>query len=108
MGCGVFTPELRRRMVLWGAEKWRLARKNEVWDMATIGRVLDKDFEDGIMNRADEMQREAQTNIDDAKEYMYDTNEEVEAMIREHPKSFVLGAFIGGVALGTIFSRGSK
>ena len=76
--------------------------------MAKSGRVLDKDFEDGITNRAGEMQREAQVNIDNAKEYLNAKNDDVETMIREHPKSFVLGAFIGGVALGTIFSRGSK
>lgn len=94
------------------------------------GRILDKDFEDGIAGRAGEIQKDvakgagefqrdvtkgavefqrgAQKNIDAAQKYAYDTNYEVEAVIREHPKAFVLGSFIGGVALGTLLSRGNK
>jgi hypothetical protein len=69
------------------------------------GRILDKDFEDGIRNRAGEFQRDAQSNITSAQNYAYKKNDEVEAMIKEHPKSFVLGSFIGGFALGTLLSR---
>ena len=76
--------------------------------MAKNQRILDKDFEDGITNRAGEMQRGAQVNIDNAQKYLNARNDDVEEMIREHPKSFVLGAFIGGIALGTMFNRGSK
>ena len=83
------------------------------------GRILDKDFEDGITNRAgeiqrgisgraDELQKEAQGDITMAQKYAYKKNDEVEAMIKEHPKAFVLGSFIGGVALGTLLAKGSK
>jgi|GEM_PF-2723409 len=79
-------------------------------------RILDKDFEDGIANRAgefrkgvsdrmDEIQKEAQGNINMAQKYAYRKNDEVEAMIKEHPKAFVLGSFIGGVALGTLLAK---
>ena len=70
------------------------------------GRVLDKDFEDGIRNRANELQGDAQDGITKAQNYAYRRNDEIEAMIKEHPKSFVLGSFIGGLALGTLFARG--
>ena len=80
------------------------------------GRILDKDFEEGITNRAgefqkgitgrmDEIQKEAQNDITMAQKYAYEKNDEVEALIREHPKSYVAGAFIGGVALGALLSR---
>ncbi len=83
------------------------------------GRILDKDFEAGFSNRAKELQRDAQdgitraqkeiqTDITKAQEYAYEKNDEIETMIKEHPKAFVLGSFIGGGALGTLLSRGSK
>jgi len=72
------------------------------------GRILDKDFEEGITGRASELQREAQSGITKAQGYAYKRNDEVEAMIKEHPKAFVLGSFIGGVALGTLLAKGSK
>jgi len=72
------------------------------------GRILDKDFEDGITGRAGELQREAQGDINKVQKYAYKKNDEVEAMIKEHPKAFVLGSFIGGYALGTLLSRGNK
>ena len=91
--------------------------------MTKGGRILDKDFEEGITNRASdfrkeaqdeitrragELQREAQSDINKAQKYAYKKNDEVEAMISDHPKAFVLGSFIGGFALGTLFSRGNK
>lgn len=72
------------------------------------GRILDKDFEDGITNRAGELQREAQADINRAQKFAYQKNDEVEAVIREHPKAFVLGSFIGGVALGALITKGNK
>ena len=72
------------------------------------GRVLDKDFEAGITGRVDELSKEAQDGIGKAQKYAYNRNDEVEAMIKEHPKAFVLGSFIGGVALGTLLAKGSK
>jgi len=80
-------------------------------------RILDKDFENGIVRGAEEFrrdtqkgmkefQRDAQTGIDGAQKYTHQKNDEVEALIREHPKSYVLGSFIGGVLLGTLLSRG--
>ena len=84
---------------------------------------MDKNFEEGITNRASEFQKEAQgeitrragelqrgaqSDINKAQKYAYRKNEEVEAMINEHPKAFVLGSFISGFALGTLFSRGNK
>jgi len=72
------------------------------------GRILDKDFEDGIRNRANELQREAQDDITMAQKYAYGKNDEVETMIKEHPKAFVLGSFVGGVALGTLLSKKSE
>ena len=82
-------------------------------------RILDKDFEKGITNRAGGLQREAQRDITTARKeaqegitraqnYAYEKNNEVEAMIKEHPKSFVLGSFIGGVALGALLARGNR
>ncbi|MFA5246876.1 MAG: hypothetical protein WC408_03225, partial [Candidatus Micrarchaeia archaeon] len=68
-------------------------------------RILDKDFEAGITDKADEIQAElrsdirkaqkiVQEDINKAQKYVYEKNDEVEAMIREHPKSFVLGSFL--------------
>ena len=87
--------------------------------MAKNGRVLDKDFEDGITGRASELkaeardaitmaQKEARHDITMAQDYAYKRNDEIEAMIKEHPKAFVLGSFIGGVALGTLLARGNR
>ena len=87
--------------------------------MNKSGRILDKDFEAGITNRASELrkeardaitaaQKEASRDMRVAQEYAYEKNDEVEAMIREHPKAFVLGSFIGGVALGALLVRGNK
>lgn len=72
------------------------------------GRILDKDFEEGITDRAGEFQKDAQDGITQVQDYAYRKNDEFAAMVNEHPKSFVLGAFIGGVALGTLLSRGNK
>ena len=82
-------------------------------------RILDKDFEKGITNRAKEIrkeaqqditmaQKEAQRDINMAQKYAYEKNNEVEAMIKEHPKAFVLGSFIGGMALGALLARGNR
>ena len=71
-------------------------------------RILDKDFEKGITNRASEIRKEAQRDITMAQKYAYEKNNEVEAMIKEHPKAFVLGSFIGGVALGALLARGNR
>ena len=72
------------------------------------GHILNKEFENGIAGRMVEIQKDMQGNIDKAQDYVYEKNDDVEAMIKEHPKSFVVGAFVGGVALGTLLSRGSK
>ncbi|MDO8554797.1 MAG: hypothetical protein Q7S22_08360 [Candidatus Micrarchaeota archaeon] len=72
------------------------------------GRILDKGFEEGITNKAGEFQKEVQDDINKAQKYAYRKNDEFGAMVNEHPKSFVLGAFLGGVALGTLLSKGSK
>ena len=83
------------------------------------GRVLDKDFEKGITNRAGEFRKEirgdilkaqkmAQDDINKAQKYAYAKNDEVEAMIKEHPKSFVLGSFIGGFVLGALVAKVNK
>ena len=72
------------------------------------GHILDKDFEDDMSNRAGNFRREAQNDINKAQKYAYQKNDEVTAMVTEHPKSFVLGAFLGGVVLGTLLSRGNK
>jgi len=74
--------------------------------MTKNGRILDKDFETGITSRMDEIQKEAQGDINMAQSYAYKRNDEVEAMIKDHPKAFVLGSFIGGFALGTLLSKG--
>jgi len=72
------------------------------------GRILDKDFENGIAGRVGEFQKGAQDDITKAQKYAYGKNDEFEAMIKQHPKAFVLGSFIGGVALGALLSKGSK
>ena len=71
-------------------------------------RVLDKDFENGITGRMDELQKEAQNDITMAQKYAYGKNDEIEAMIKEHPKAFVLGSFVGGFALGTLLAKGNR
>ena len=43
-----------------------------------------------------------------AQNYAYKRNDEIEAMIKEHPKAFVLGSFVGGFALGTLLAKGNK
>ena len=76
--------------------------------MAKNGRVLDKEFEKGITGRMDEIQKEAQDDINMAQKYAHKKNDDIEAMIKEHPKAFVLGSFIGGVALGTLLAKGNR
>jgi len=82
-------------------------------------RILDKDFEEGITNRASELQREArnavrmaqkeaQQDMNMAQKYAHEKNDDIEAMIKEHPKAFVLGSFIGGLALGTLLAKGNN
>ena len=73
-----------------------------------MGKILDKDFEAGITGRLDEIQKDAQGNITMAQNYAYKRNDEIEAMIKEHPKAFVLGSFVGGFALGTLLARSNK
>jgi len=79
-------------------------------------RILNRNFEKGITNRAGELrrggrdairaaQKEAHRDVAMAETYAYEKNDEVEAMIKEHPKAFVLGSFIGGVALGTLLAK---
>jgi len=63
------------------------------------GRVLDKGFEEGIANSA-------QDGINKGQEYARRKNDEFECMVQEHPKAFVLGSFVGGFALGTLLSKG--
>ena len=70
------------------------------------GRILDKQFEEGFSRRADELGRGAQKDIALAQKYAYQKNNEFEVMVREHPKSCVLGAFAGGLILGTLLSKG--
>ncbi|MFA6329491.1 MAG: hypothetical protein WCX64_02275 [Candidatus Micrarchaeia archaeon] len=94
------------------------------------GRVLDKDFEAGITNRAGEFQKEVQGGInraqkiarddihqaqkiaqDDmvkARKYAYEKNDEIENAIKEHPKSFVVGSFLGGFILGALVAKVNK
>jgi hypothetical protein len=72
------------------------------------GRILDKDFEAGFTDKADEFQKQAQEGITKAQKYAYTKNDEFAAMVNEHPKSYVLGAFIGGVLLGTLLGKGNK
>ena len=71
-------------------------------------RILDKDFEEGISNRAGKFQKDAQRNIDNAQKYVHRKDDEFTAMVSEHPKSFVVGAFVGGVVLGALLAKGSK
>lgn len=79
-------------------------------------RILDKNFEAGITNRASELrreahdairaaQKEAHRDVAMAEKYACEKNDDIEAMIKEHPKAFVLGSFIGGVALGTLLAK---
>lgn len=79
-------------------------------------RILDKDFEDGITGRAGEIRRDAesrmgeyrkgaQESIGKAQKYAYQKNDEVEALIREHPKSYVAGAFAAGALAGLWLGR---
>lgn len=72
------------------------------------GRILDRDFEAGFADKANEYQKSAQEGITKAQKYAYLKNDEFSAMVSEHPKSYVLGAFIGGVVLGTLLSKGNK
>lgn len=101
------------------------------------GRILDKKFEEGITKGVSDLKKEAQTDItkaqagianaqkgiakgvsdfqkgtqesiDGAQEFAHEKNDEIEAAIREHPKSYVAGSFVGGVVVGSLLSKGSK
>jgi len=76
------------------------------------GRILDKDFESGIAGGMNDFKNdvrdEAQADINKVQKYARARNVEIETMISEHPKSFVLGAFIGGLALGALIAKGNK
>lgn len=69
------------------------------------GRILDKGFENDINKGISNLQKDAQNSIDQAQTYVYQKNDDAEFMIREHPKSFVLGAFMGGILVGTLLSK---
>ena len=76
--------------------------------MSNDRRILDKEFKKGLENRVGDFQEDAQEGIDNAKKYLYKTNSDFELMVKEHPKSFVLGAFVGGFIAGTLLSKVSK
>ncbi len=58
------------------------------------GRILDKEFEDHI-----------NSNINEAQKYVQKKQSMVEDAVSEHPFEFVIGAFVGGLLIGTLLSK---
>ena len=73
--------------------------------MAEKGRILDREFEEGIANRVSDIQEEAQRDINKAQKFARKKEDEAEVMIKEHPVAFVLGAFLGGVIVGAMIAK---
>lgn len=72
------------------------------------GNILDKEFSDGVTHQAHNFQKEAQRDFLNAQKFVYQKNDDFEKMIQAHPVLFVVGAFIGGIALSIWLSRGKQ
>ena len=57
-------------------------------------RMSDNNIQNGIKN-----------NFNAAKKYVGEQQANVGTAVQDHPYEFILGAFIGGVVLGTLFSK---
>ncbi|HLC93314.1 MAG TPA: hypothetical protein VJH23_06435 [archaeon] len=71
----------------------------------TEGRILDKDFENQINSGIGEAQRQINSNISEAQKYVHKQQSMVEGAVSEHPFEFVLGAFVGGILLGSLLTK---
>jgi hypothetical protein len=60
--------------------------------------VVDKKVIEEVLNKMSGFQ-------DGAEKYISKKNDDVEGAIKAHPKSFVLGAFLGGLVLGLLVSK---
>lgn len=69
------------------------------------GRILDKDFEDNINSSIHEAHRHLDSNINEAHKYISKKQSMIEHAVSEHPFEFVLGAFVGGIVLGSLISK---
>jgi ElaB/YqjD/DUF883 family membrane-anchored ribosome-binding protein len=75
----------------------------EVEQMA--GRVLDEQFEAGVKANAAAAAASARKEVEMAELMLLEKEKKLEAVVKEHPMMFVLGAFVGGVILGALISK---
>ncbi len=68
-------------------------------------RVLDKDFEEKIGEKAGEVRAAARKDIAMAEKYVEMGKQDFESKVKDHPTAFVLGAFVGGLILGALLSK---
>lgn len=70
--------------------------------------ILDKKFKERMSDKVNEFGEDAEDGVNNAKNYLSQKNSEFEGMVKDHPKSFVAGAFVGGFIVGTLFSKVNK
>ena len=68
-------------------------------------RVIDRDFEARMSAKAAELKKEAAKDVEIAERYVESGKHNFEHMVKEHPYAFVMGAFIGGLLVGSILSK---
>ncbi len=70
--------------------------------------ILDRKFKERMAHKVNDFQEEVHDDVVNAKNYLSQKNSEFEIMVKDHPKSFVAGAFVGGFIVGTLFSKVNK
>ena len=73
--------------------------------MEKPARILDREFEESLHHKADELKHEAERDLAIARKYAGEGKDKLEAAVKAHPFAFVLGAFVGGVLLGSLISK---
>lgn len=69
------------------------------------GRILDKDFEEQLNSNISDAQKYVQSNVEGAQKFVQKKQSMIENAVSERPFEFVIGAFIGGLLIGTLISK---
>lgn len=69
------------------------------------GRLLDRNFEEGLSSKFSELKKEAKNEIQRVEKTAAVQKDKLEVLVKENPVPFILGAFVGGVIIGALISR---